>query len=154
MKELEARNGELQTKVDSGSAGAKAHNDSMRAVFEKQIAELRSAQETDVELIAELKSRAAMSEAKASENGKVASAYKKKAERCDEAEVKLRAVIEERDKALVLFKNTEERAEKAEQVISSFFLRGIRAGGVSSPSQADLSAPTQAPTRYAEVGSW
>jgi len=38
--------------------------------------------------------------------------------------------------------------------IALYECRGILAGGVSSSSQADLSAPTQAPTRYAEVGNW
>ncbi|KAG8457000.1 hypothetical protein KFE25_006612 [Diacronema lutheri] len=115
MKELEARNGELQAKVDTGSAAAKSHNDSMRAVYERELAELRAAQENDVELIAELKARAAANAAQAAESAKVAAASRKKAERCDDAEARLRLVTEERDRALVAGKDAAERAEKASQ---------------------------------------
>lgn len=44
VKELESRNSELQAKVDTGSAAAKSHNDAMRAVYERELAELRAAQ--------------------------------------------------------------------------------------------------------------
>lgn len=118
MKELEARNGELQSKVDTGASAAKAQTESMRTVYERELAELRAAQEKDVELIADLRKRAANNATQAAEAGQIASANKRKAERCDEAEAKLRAVVDERDRALSSLKELESRAERLSQALS------------------------------------
>jgi chromosome segregation ATPase len=115
MKELEARNSELQTRVDSGATSSKTQSEQMRGAYEKELSELRRSQDKDLELIAELKARAATHAAKAIESDKVAASHKRKAERCDELEAKWRQAGEERERLAGALKAEEERAEKAAQ---------------------------------------
>mmetsp|Transcript_21472 Transcript_21472/g.67117 ORF Transcript_21472/g.67117 Transcript_21472/m.67117 type:complete len:516 (-) Transcript_21472:477-2024(-) len=115
MKELEARNTELQSKLDMGSSASQKVTDSMHALMEKQIQDLRAASEKDTELIAELKGKLAALQASSGENIRSNQAMKAKAERAAELEGKLRVITDERDRLAAALKDAERRADVAEQ---------------------------------------
>jgi len=115
MKELESRNSELQAKVDSGSSASKSVTESMRTLYERQLTELRAQSEKDTELVAELKGKLAAIQAQSGESLRNNASLKKKAEKADELEAKLRVVTDERDRLAAALKDAEARADVAAQ---------------------------------------